>query len=82
MNEQQFQNNPAAAILMSRLRQGLWFLCIPAWLFGAAERGVTVFSHSAISMGDFLQVLTAAFFLLGWLLLKPTPRFSNEGAEG
>ncbi|MGV0028041.1 hypothetical protein [Phormidesmis priestleyi] len=65
-----------ATELLSSLKQGIWLLCIPAWLFGAIERGATAFSHRSVTPLDLLQILTAAFFLTSWLLLKP--RRSSE----
>jgi hypothetical protein len=65
------QQTLEAMSFLASLKHGIWLLCIPAWLFGMLERGVTAFSHHAITPGDFFQILTATFFLVGWLLLKP-----------
>jgi hypothetical protein len=65
-----------ASELLTSLKQWIWILCIPAWLFGAIERGATAFSHRLVTPVDLLQILTAAFFLTSWLLLKP--RHSDE----
>ncbi|MEB3336646.1 MAG: hypothetical protein VKJ46_04230 [Leptolyngbyaceae bacterium] len=66
--------SPEHSALVSNLRIGIWLLGIPAWIFGAIERSAAIFSHPGISALDLAQVLTAAFFLGCWLLLKPTPR--------
>jgi hypothetical protein len=58
---------------LTSLRQWIWVLCIPAWLFGTIERGANAFSHRLITPLDLIQISTAAFFLTCWLLLKPTP---------
>jgi len=65
------QPTPEASELLISLKQWIWILCLPAWLFGAIERGATAFSHRWLIPLDLLQMLTAAFFLTSWLLLKP-----------
>lgn len=65
------QKAAETAIFLANLRQGIWLLCIPAWLFGTIERSATVFSHSCITAVDLVQISTASFFLVCWLLLKP-----------
>ncbi|MBW4540909.1 MAG: hypothetical protein KME43_17420 [Myxacorys chilensis ATA2-1-KO14] len=65
-------SNPSSAAAFSALlKQGIWILCIPAWLFGTIERGATAMSDHVLSTSDVIQILTAAFFLASWLLLKP-----------
>ncbi|MGG6269506.1 hypothetical protein ACQ4M3_36715 [Leptolyngbya sp. AN03gr2] len=58
-------------LFLTSWRQGVWILGVPAWLFGLVERGIAAWSDTVITNLDLLQVLIAAFFLLGWLLLKP-----------
>ncbi|KAM3099246.1 hypothetical protein ACKFKG_03790 [Phormidesmis sp. 146-35] len=70
------QPTPEVSELLTSLKRWIWILCIPAWLFGAIERGATAFSHPWVTPLDLLQILTAAFFLTSWLLLKP--RRSDE----
>jgi hypothetical protein len=53
------------------MKNGIWILCIPAWLFGMVERGVTAWADRLLTPLDVFQVLTAGFCLLSWLFLKP-----------
>lgn len=70
-----------ASTFLASMRHGIWLLCLPAWLFGVVERGATALSDRTITGFDLLQVSTAVFFLLGWLLLKPN-RLTNQKAKG
>jgi len=65
------KHSSEVAAFLASLRKGIWILCIPAWLFGALERGATVFSDHTTTPLELLQILTAIFFLVGWLLLRP-----------
>lgn len=60
-----------AIAFLASLKQGIWLLCIPVWLFGTLERGATAFSHTSVTAFDLIQIFIAGFFLVGWLLLKP-----------
>jgi hypothetical protein len=59
------------ARFLGSVKHGIWILCLPAWLFGMIERSVTVWKDHLLTLADVLQVLTATFFLVGWLFLKP-----------
>jgi hypothetical protein len=59
------------AVFLASLKQGIWILCIPAWLFGMAERSANAISDHFLSVSDVVQILTATFFLVSWLFLKP-----------
>lgn len=65
-------STPSSAAFLASLKQGIWILCIPAWLFGTLERGATAIADHVLSTSDVIQILTAAFFLASWLLLKPS----------
>ncbi|HEY9882365.1 MAG TPA: hypothetical protein V6C98_02030 [Thermosynechococcaceae cyanobacterium] len=63
-------------------KQRIWLLGISFWVFGMVDRSIAVFSDGNLSTLDLTQLLTAAFFFVSWLLLKPTrklePSESNE----
>jgi hypothetical protein len=65
------------AKFLASMRYGIWVLCLPAWLFGVLGRSATALSDRALTGVDLIQVSTIAFFLMGWLLLKPH-RLTNE----
>lgn len=58
-------------IFVAQLRQGVWCLGVPSWLFGLVDRSAASWSDQSLSAGDLIQVFTAAFFFASWLLLKP-----------
>jgi hypothetical protein len=54
------------------MKNGIWILWIPAWLFGMVERGIIAWADRLLTLSDVFQVLTAGFFLVSWLFLKPS----------
>jgi hypothetical protein len=66
------QNQPLEFIpLVRSLRSGLWLLGVSFWLFGLVDRSFAAFSDGIVTATEFLLMMTALFFLIGWLLLKP-----------
>ncbi|GAP94131.1 hypothetical protein NIES2104_06410 [Leptolyngbya sp. NIES-2104] len=63
------------------LKYGIWILWLPLWMFGTIERIVSVSADHAISPADLLQISIAVFFLLGWLLLKPSLYLCSDVAQ-
>jgi hypothetical protein len=72
------KNNPPAqlATFLGNLRNGVWLIGIPSWLFGVTDRTIAAFADGYISAIELAQLFTAAFFLLGWLSLKPESSFN------
>lgn len=60
--------------LLKKLRTGIWFLGVPSWLFGIVDRSIASFADGYTSAIDLMQVLTASFLFVSWLLLKPNLR--------
>lgn len=56
---------------ITNLRNGIWLLGIPSWLFGITDRSMASLADGYLSAMDFMQLLTASFFFLSWLFLKP-----------
>ena len=65
------------------LKQGIWLLGASSWLFGITDRSIASFSDGYLSPSDVGQLLTASFFFISWLLLKPGQRLqpSSEAAK-
>jgi hypothetical protein len=53
------------------LKRGIWLLGVSSWLFGITDRSIASFSDGYLSALDLVQLLTASFFFVGWLFLKP-----------
>jgi hypothetical protein len=62
--------------LVARLRNNIWFVGIPSWVVGIADRVLTAFADGYLSAIEIAQLFMAVFFFLSWLLLKP-----QQGAE-
>jgi hypothetical protein len=57
---------------VSSLKNGIWLLGVSCWLFGITDRTIASFSDGYLSAIDIIQLFTASFFFISWLLLKPT----------
>jgi hypothetical protein len=74
------RSSSEASVFLGYLRNGIWFLGISFWLFGISDRSIASFSDGSISSIDTLQLLTAAFFFISWLFLKPKSGNRKQGA--
>lgn len=68
------KQNSDALKFSSTLKQGIWLLGIPSWLFGIVDRSIASLADGYLSALDISQVFTAAFFFISWLFLKPNQR--------
>lgn len=66
-----------AILLISEIRDGIWLLGIPAWLFGIFDRGTSILADNYVSVPELFQVLFAFAFFLAWLYLKPEQGSKN-----
>jgi hypothetical protein len=57
--------------LLNPLRRGIWLVGVSSWLFGISDRSIAALSDGFLSAWDLIQLFTASFFFLGWVLLKP-----------
>lgn len=79
MNDKQ---SPELNAFLGSLKRGIWFLGISSWLFGITDRSIASFSDGYLSALDITQLLTASFFFVSWLLLKPSkPVPADTGSE-
>lgn len=56
---------------LTSLKNGIWLLGVSSWLFGISDRTIACLSDGYLSAIDLVQLTTASFFFVGWLLLKP-----------
>jgi hypothetical protein len=60
-----------AAILVTRLRNSIWILGVPSWLFGITDRSIAALADGMFSTIEVFQLFTASLFFLSWIVLKP-----------
>lgn len=65
-----YQNSELMAFLMN-LKHGIWILGVSSWIFGIGDRSIATLSDGYLSALDIVQLFTASFFFIGWLILKP-----------
>lgn len=56
---------------IANLRNSIWLLGIPSWLFGITDRSMATLADGYLSAIDLMQLFTASFFFFSWLWLKP-----------
>ena len=68
MNNQQ---NSEVSAFLSMLQKGIWLFGILSWIFGLTDRSIALLSDGYLSAIDLVQLFTASFFFVSWLLLSP-----------
>ena len=68
MNNQQ---NSEVSAFLSILQKGIWLFGILSWIFGLTDRSIALLSDGYLSAIDIVQLFTASFFFVSWLLLSP-----------
>ncbi len=71
MNNQQ---PPELYSFLASLRNGIWLLGVSSWIFGITDRSIATLADGYLSAWDVIQLLTASFFFVSWLFLKPTSK--------
>lgn len=59
---------------LKNLKNGIWLLGLSSWLFGITDRTIAAFADGFLSALDIIQLVTASFFFVSWLFLKPSVR--------
>ncbi|MFN6561860.1 MAG: hypothetical protein RMY28_018970 [Nostoc sp. ChiSLP01] len=66
------------AILIDKIKNGIWLFGIPSWLFGITDRSFAAFTDGYVSTVEVFQLFTASFFFFSWLYLKPEESFTSN----
>ncbi|YAG15312.1 hypothetical protein NSTC745_04675 [Nostoc sp. DSM 114161] len=66
------------AILIDKIKNGIWLFGIPSWLFGITDRSFAAFTDGYVSTVEIFQLFTASFFFFSWLYLKPEESFTSN----
>ncbi len=59
------------SVFIANLRNSIWVLGIPSFLFGMTDRGVAALSDGYVSFAELFHVFATSFLLISWLYLKP-----------
>ena len=70
------------AFFIGRIKDGIWMFGIPSWVFGISDRSIAALADGYLSPIEILQLLTASFFFLSWLYLKPETNLNGDRIEG
>ncbi|AFY32726.1 hypothetical protein [Calothrix sp. PCC 7507] len=59
------------AMFILKLKNGIWLIGIPSWLFGLTDRSISALADGSLSIIEAFQLLTTSFFFFSWLYLRP-----------
>lgn len=65
------------SLLVDKLRNSIWNLGIPSWLFGITDRTVASLADGYFSAIELSHLFIASFFFVSWLYLKPEVSLSS-----
>lgn len=68
------------SLLTVLMRNSIWALGIPSWLFGVTDRSVAALADGYLSPIEILHILTISFLFFGWLCLKPENSLYDESS--
>ncbi|MEC4813240.1 MAG: hypothetical protein SAK29_08230 [Scytonema sp. PMC 1069.18] len=68
-------------LFILKLKNGVWLLGIPSWIFGITDRSLAACADGYLSPVEILHLLTTSFFFLTWLYLKPESSLNAKDGE-
>lgn len=71
----------AINLFLTRVRNGVWFVGIPSWIFGVTDRSIAAFADGYVTTIELFHLLTASLFFLSWLWLKPEEKWNSGGID-
>lgn len=66
---------------IAKVKENIWIVGIPTWLFGVYDRGAAVFIEGHLTAGRMAQLLVTCFFFISWLYLKPERTLDSNGVN-
>ena len=60
---------------------GIWFIGIAFWLFGITDQSVALLKDGYLSGTDIVQLGITFFFIVSWLVLKPSASLNFQEGE-
>ncbi|MCC5655889.1 hypothetical protein LC608_02590 [Nostoc sp. XA010] len=78
VNKDRNISNVEIALFIDQIKSNVWLFGIPSWLFGISDRSIAAFADGYLSPIEIFQLLTASFFFLSWLYLKPDESFNSN----
>lgn len=67
------------SLSVAKLRNSIWVLGIPSWLFGITDRSLAAFADGYLSAIEIIHLFTAFFFFVSWLSLRPEKSLNSGG---
>jgi hypothetical protein len=59
------------AMFIVKLKNSIWLIGIPSWIFGISDRSIAAFADGYLSVVEVVQLFMTSFFFISWLYLKP-----------
>lgn len=76
-------NDPTleVSLWLTKLRNSIWLVGVPSWLFGITDRSFAAFADGYISAIEITHLFMASFFFLSWLCLKPEEDLGTDALK-
>ncbi|MGF1534887.1 MAG: hypothetical protein ACFB4J_00185 [Elainellaceae cyanobacterium] len=68
------------ALLRIVVRNGIWLVGIPSWLYGLVDRGIAAAADGYVSMVELFYILSISALFTGWLWMKPNQYRRSDNA--
>lgn len=68
-------------VFIGRIKNSIWLFGIPSWLFGVTDRGIAAFADGYVSVIELIHLITASFFFISWLYLKPEVSWNSDEVD-
>lgn len=69
------------ALALDQIKNCVWLIGIPSWLFAITDRSFAILSDGDLSPLDVLQLLMTCVFFVSWLYLKPEESLNSNDVE-
>ncbi len=67
--------------LMAKLRQSVWWIGIPAWLFSLTDRSIAALSDGHLVWTEGLTIVAISFLFLSWLSMRPQQTADSPASQ-
>jgi hypothetical protein len=71
----------SANYAIAKVKNNIWIVGIPTWLFGVYDRGMAVFIDGHLTALKLSQLFITCFFFISWLYLKPDSSLGDNGVS-
>jgi hypothetical protein len=71
----------SAGYAIAKVKNDIWIVGIPTWIFGVCDRGMAAFIDGQLTALKLSQLFITCFFFISWLYLKPDSSLGDDGVS-